>query len=955
MRKKGRKAISLLCALLLVLLSVPISASAAQVPLTSLSIGGQDVTLPGEGETTYENGSASGATWWLTNDGGAYTLTLNSATIQDNYSGIDVNGDLTINLVGENTISSGQDGISLRGGGTMTIGGSGSLDIDAPYGIYDSFGGVLNLGGNVQIQSSQGAVSVMNVNIDCGQIYIDAPNGIYAATITISGDGELSFSSDVGMALGANTAIICNGETLPSTSYGYFYYSDGTYDTTRPPLPLTSLSIGGQDVTLPDAGETTYENGSASGATWWVTNDGGDFTLTLSGATIQGDYSGISVTGGLTINLVSENTVSSNEDGISLNGVGTVTIGGSGSLDIDAPYGIYDYVGGVLNLGGNVQIHSSEEAIDVANVNIACGQIHIDAPGADGISADTITISGTGELSFHPRVSPALAASSSIICNGETLPDTSYGYFYYSNGTYDTTRPPLPLTSMSIGGQEVTLPEEGQTTYENRDQSDSTWWVTNDGGDFTLTLNGLDLQTDAVPIESAGDLRIVLKGVNKLHTTNESSVYAYGQLELSGTGTLEASSANDTIWARNSLTIKGGNYKIQSGSDGLYSSTENIVIESGTFDIDTLSTGGDECIDSSDKDIIIYGGNFTLRCNDNAIEADDYVYIYGGEFDIQADPQDDNGKLIDAGDDIVIADAKISGVSGRHGLNTDDNMIISGASEIDITAGEDAICVDNDFIMRGGQVKLNGEETGIYCYGTFTLEGGRLEATGGIAGIVIRNEYDDDPYFTLAEGANIVSGGALTEASYPADWMDMRLYTFATGAVEITDYDSWTSLTGASKTVILEKETEEPEEPETPDEEEGFILKETIREFLATGFWSKLTDAESGISVYGAFPRTAELTVAYTALDDAEDCDACAYIRGEQKAGNVLLLRELTLDRTFAGKIAISIPVDTAYEGKIMTVLHCRYGELEKLTGVVEDGYLTIQADTDGHFAVLKP
>ena len=54
--------------------------------------------------------------------------------------------------------------------------------------------------------------------------------------------------------------------------------------------------------------------------------------------------------------------------------------------------------------------------------------------------------------------------------------------------------PKITYADLFIGSKQITLPANGNYTYENNiGENGSTWWVFNNNGSFTLTLNGANI------------------------------------------------------------------------------------------------------------------------------------------------------------------------------------------------------------------------------------------------------------------------------------------------------------------------------------------------------------------------------------------------------------------------------------------------------------------------------
>ncbi|NLB10187.1 MAG: hypothetical protein GX834_03865, partial [Clostridiaceae bacterium] len=113
-----------------------------------------------------------------------------------------------------------------------------------------------------------------------------------------------------------------------------------------------------------------------------------------------------------------------------------------------------------------------------------------------------------------------------------------------------------------------------------------------------------------------------------------------------------------------------------------------------------------------------------------------------------------------------------------------------------------------------------------------------------------------------------------------------------------------------------------------------------------------LTDSMTGISLSGTIHKDALLTVESINL---EDDPACQTIRQYMKDDNYLLLlsKNISLTEDFAGDLTMTIPVDSTYNGKIVTILHCVEGTLKTYTATVTDGKIAFNITSLSPFAVF--
>ena len=262
----------------------------AKEVVTSLEVG--DVTLVENGEET--GSSVPGVSY----DASTNTLTLTDATItsQQVYScGIDTNGGLTIQLEGDNVITTsvGGDFGIISSYGSLVLEGTGTLTItgfDTGVGAY----------GDITI-----ADSISKLEIWGSQTALDGDDIIVGSQANPEGLNNKHVVIEEG--------VVTQGETL-----------------------LTELWVNGENL---------LDGGTVAGATY----DADTNTLTLENVTIDtmnGEDAGIYADDGLIIELVGDNVItgSASSDmyrGIFVDKGGSLTLQGTGTLAITAAgYGI---------------------------------------------------------------------------------------------------------------------------------------------------------------------------------------------------------------------------------------------------------------------------------------------------------------------------------------------------------------------------------------------------------------------------------------------------------------------------------------------------------------------------------------------------------------------------------------------------------------------------------------
>lgn len=330
----------------------------------NLLIGGKRVTSENCGDLTAIEGVKGKASYDPTTN----TLTLENATISstaEKAAGVALWNsikDLTIKLVGNNTITSEKSGamvnyekLTFTGDGKLTITGAMSGNEDYCYGVLNPGtitvnGCSLEISGGINgITSGRWKFNKCNVRIKGGGTTKDELKG------SIGRVGYIPEFTDCKIVTPTGT------EWKKLEKSGYVYYSLFANDkvvtdwVTIKPENATpenyNMLICGKRVTSENCGDLTVIDGVKGKATF----DAATNTLTLENATIAatGDKDAGLWTSvkNMTIKLIGENTISSDKRGALVN-YDKLTFAGEGKLTITGSMsGNEDYCYGVLNPG----------------------------------------------------------------------------------------------------------------------------------------------------------------------------------------------------------------------------------------------------------------------------------------------------------------------------------------------------------------------------------------------------------------------------------------------------------------------------------------------------------------------------------------------------------------------------------------------------------------------------
>ncbi len=112
----------------------------------------------------------------------------------------------------------------------------------------------------------------------------------------------------------------------------------------------------------------------------------------------------------------------------------------------------------------------------------------------------------------------------------------------------------------------------------------------------------------------------------------------------------------------------------------------------------------------------------------------------------------------------------------------------------------------------------------------------------------------------------------------------------------------------------------------------------------------------SGISVAGQITPDAALDSVPGAVHAQGADEACDAIHHAEGQGLLLAMHDITVSGgSFTGPLTITMPIPPQYNGRTVSVLHCKNGILETLTAVVINGKVTFQLDSLSPIGVVLP
>ena len=509
-----------------------------QSPAEKLWVNGVDMLEDEDSTVTCGSGTA-------VYDATTNTLTLNSATITEVYtyksedayfsytSGIDVVGDLTIVLEGDNTISGEEFGEEISYGihssGPITIesNSSGSLTIEAVgTGIYSDVADIhysritlqnvncgltaseLNIENSTVIIDNTGLTSIQAnaVTIDDSTVNITAEGYILSnssnGSLTIKGDqSNVTMVSEATFALFLKTVTIEGGTVSITNNASIGVYVDEAFTVTGTPTVTVTGSAG------------AFFSRTSTITVRGVQYNSSGTTVEIVDGQVE---SGLRIPGGVIVNgepLESGETVTFSDGGTAEYDAATNTLT-LNDANISSGYSVYSYICGIYTDGDKdlTIILNGENTINNVDYGIYS-------------TVGGITIGGEGSLEIRSSYT-GIDAMSALVIN---------------NGTLNIT---------------VADKENGQTNREVSGISCGFNGLTVNGGNITIDISskfswgGNGLSSSGVVTVAGGSVKITAREKSR-------GIYSTQNCEFTG-GTVEVNSISGAgILAEENVIISG--------------------------------------------------------------------------------------------------------------------------------------------------------------------------------------------------------------------------------------------------------------------------------------------------------------------------------------------------------------------------------------------------------------
>jgi len=348
-----------------------------------------------------------------------------------------------------------------------------------------------------------------------------------------------------------------------------------------------------------------------------------------------------------------------------------------------------------------------------------------DEPNAAIFSKSDLTLSGEGSLRVIGNYNDGIASKDGLIIQSGTITVQSVDdgirgrdYIIVKGGNID----------LNVGGDGLKSDNAENATLGYISVEEGTINIVSAGDAVQAEKDVLIIDGNFSLKSGGGSSRVITNSVSAKGIKGLASVIISG-------GTFEIDSADDAIHSNGTVTVNGGSFTISSGDDAIHAdhsvevnkgdinvakSVEGIegaafTIKDGNLNIystkDAIhavaNTQNTSTNSSSNGTVTVNGGLVVLSSGDDAIHANGYVEINGGQIDILQSFEGIESSIvtINNGDvNIVSTDDGIDAIAIIGNPNTGIVSIINGV--IDITSGGDAIQAEKNVLIADGNFHL---------------------------------------------------------------------------------------------------------------------------------------------------------------------------------------------------------------------------------------------------------
>lgn len=357
---------------------------------------------------------------------------------------------------------------------------------------------------------------------------------------------------------------------------------------------------------------------------------------------------------------------------------------------------------------GDLKLTFSESGLSVENDGNSC--VSISGTVATISCAGNYYLSGKSS-NFQVVVAASTEALVYLYLNGLDLTSASDAPFYVQSAE--------KVFFMLVDGTENKLTDA--TTRK------TLWKYTKNGEAKEDSTVATIYAKDDITFKGNGKLTVTGNYNNGIHTTND--------LRIKDVPSITVTAKNNALKGKGSVNIEGGYYTLTANNgDGIKSDEGE---EEGSV------------TDNTKGKIVITGGEFTIKAQDDGIQAYNYVLL--------ADS---------------VSTPKITVNSTGKGI-VSDNLLYINAGIVNVTSTDDAIHSNMNIYFNGGETTISSGDDGIHADSTLRIKAGSIKITKaneGIEAFYIRAEGGYTSVVASDDAWNAAGGSADGSTASGSQW-----------------------------------------------------------------------------------------------------------------------------------------------------------------------------------------
>ncbi len=357
---------------------------------------------------------------------------------------------------------------------------------------------------------------------------------------------------------------------------------------------------------------------------------------------------------------------------------------------------------------GDLKLTFSESGLSVENDGNSC--VSISGTVATISCAGNYYLSGKSS-NFQVVVAASTEAQVYLYLNGLDLTSANDAPFYVQSAE--------KVFFMLVDGTENKLTDA--TTRK------TLWKYTKNGEAKEDSTVATIYAKDDITFKGNGKLTVTGNYNNGIHTTND--------LRIKDVPTMIVTAKNNALKGKGSVNIEGGYYTLTANNgDGIKSDEGE---EEGSV------------TDNTKGKIVITGGEFTIKAQDDGIQAYNYVLL--------ADS---------------VSTPKITVNSTGKGI-VSDNLLYINAGIVNVTSTDDAIHSNMNIYFNGGETTISSGDDGIHADSTLRIKAGSIKITKaneGIEAFYIRAEGGYTSVVASDDAWNAAGGSADGSTASGSQW-----------------------------------------------------------------------------------------------------------------------------------------------------------------------------------------